>query len=147
MKIKIHSTDQIAQGWSSSFSLRRRNKLQLEQQRRGFLQIDLVVGLAILAIAILPLGFSFARERQVLKAEYFHSVANEIVDGEMEILAAGEAGHFPDGVQNYSVRAAAAVRLPPGHFQLTKNGNHLRLEWLAEGKSGVGPVVRETTIP
>jgi hypothetical protein len=115
--------------------------------RRGFLQIDLVVGLAILSIAIVPLGYAFAREWQVLKAEYFHSVANEIVDGEMEILAAGAAKQFPDGAQNYSVHAASVVRLPPGHFQLTKTGNHLRLEWLAESKSGVGPVIRETTLP
>ena len=57
---------------------------------RGFLEVDLLVGLAILSLAVVPLGFSFARERQVLKMEYFRSVANEIVDGEMEILAAGD---------------------------------------------------------
>jgi hypothetical protein len=117
------------------------------QPRRGFLQIDLIVGLAILTIAVLPLGFSFAHERQLLKAEYFRSVANEIVDGEMEILVAGEAQHFSDGAQNYSIHASAMVRLPPGHFQLTKAGHHLRLEWLPDGKSGVGSVVRETTLP
>ena len=53
--------------------------------------------------------------------------------------------NFPDGVQNYSVHASAAASLPPGHFQLTKTGNHLRLEWNADEKHGVGPVVREAT--
>jgi len=114
--------------------------------KHGFLEVDLVVGLAILTIAIVPLGYSFARERQVLKIEYFRSVANEIVDGEMEILAAGDWKNFPDGSQNYSVHANAAAHLPPGHFQLTKAGNHLRLEWMPDERRGVSAVVREITI-
>jgi len=138
MKISIHSINQAARD--------ARYGSDQPERSRGFLQIDLVVGLAILAIAIVPLGFSFVRERQLLKIEYFHSVINEIVDGEMEILAAGEAKNFPDGAQNYPVHAAAATHLPPGHFQLTKNENHLRLEWLPDEKRGLGAVVRETTI-
>ena len=113
---------------------------------RGFLMVDLAVAMAILALAIVPLGFSFARERQVLKIEYFNGVANEIVDGEMEILAAGDWKNFPDGAQNYSVHAGAAANLPPGHFQLTKTGNRLRLEWTPDGRQGIGAVVREVTI-
>ena len=108
--------------------------------------VDLLVALAILSLAIMPIGFSFARERQVLKIEYFRSVANEIVDGEMEILAAGDWKNYPDGSQNYPVHARAAATLPPGHFQLTKTGNHLRLEWNSDEKHGVGVVVREVTI-
>ena len=111
---------------------------------RGFLMVDLAVAMSILALAIVPLGFSFARERQVLRAAYFRSVADEIVDGEMEILAAGDWKNFPDGSQNYSVHADAG--LPPGHFQLTKNGNHLRLEWSPDAKHGIGEVVREITV-
>ena len=114
--------------------------------RHGFLEVDLLVGLAILSLAIVPVGFSFVRERQVLKLEYFHSVANEIVDGEMEILAAGDWKSFPEGPQNYSVHANAAASLPPGHFQLTKTGNHLRLEWTPDAKRGVSAVVREVTV-
>jgi hypothetical protein len=114
--------------------------------KRGFLEVDLLVGLAILSLAIVPLGFSFARERQVLKIEYVRSVANEIVDGEMEILAAGDWKNFPEGSQNYTVRANAVTSLPPGHFQLTKTGNHLRLEWNSDEKHGIGAVVREVTV-
>jgi hypothetical protein len=112
----------------------------------GFLEVDLVVGLAILTLAVLPLGYSFARERQVLKMEYCRSVANEIVDGEMEILAAGDWKNIPDGSQSYAVHANVLASLPPGHFQLTKTGNHLRLEWSPDGKRGLGAVVRETTV-
>jgi hypothetical protein len=112
----------------------------------GFLEVDLLVGLAILALAVLPLGYSFAREQRALRAEYCRSVALEIVDGEMEILAAGAGRDIPDGSQNYPVSAGAAASLPPGHFQLTKNGRHLRLEWNADRKRGIGAVIRETTL-
>jgi len=116
------------------------------RSRRGFLMVDAVVAMAILSLAIVPLGFSFARERQVLKIEYFRSVANEIVDGEMEILAAGDWKNFPDGAQNYTVHSQAAANLPPGHFQLTKTGNHLRLEWKPDKRQGISTVVREVTV-
>ena len=108
--------------------------------------VDLIVGMVILTLAIMPLAFSFAREQQLLRAEYFRAVAVEIVDGEMEILAAGEWRNFPDGPQVYTVHANTAAHLPPGHFKLTKIGQHLRLEWLSDKRQGIGAVVRETTI-
>jgi hypothetical protein len=118
----------------------------LRQATRGFLEVDLFVGLAILTIAVVPLGFAFARERQVLHTEYQHSIINEIVDGEMEILVAGAEKNFPEGAQNYSIQSHAIANLSPGHFQLTKTGSRLRLEWLPDEKSGVSTVVRETTL-
>ena len=123
--------------------LSRRNR----PSRLAYLQIDLAIALAILGIAIMPLGFAFARERQFLKINYYRSVANEIVDGEMEILAAGASRDFPDGSQVYTVHARAASSLPPGHFQFTKKGNHLRLEWQPAEKHGLGPIIRETILP
>jgi len=123
-------------------------KLKWKQLRKpgGFLMVDLMVGVAILTIAVLPLAYSFVRERQVLRIEYTRGVADELVDGEMEILAAGAAKNLPDGPQKYSIQAAAANQLPPGHFELTKSGQHLRLEWLPDARRGLGPVVREATL-
>lgn len=123
--------------------------LSLNQRasRRGFLQIDLAVALVIFSLAVMPLGYSFAHERQVLKIEYLRSVADEIVDGEMEILAAGAGKDFPDGSQVYKVQSRAAAVLPPGHFQLTKTGKHLRLEWIPDERRGISAVIRETTLP
>ncbi len=108
--------------------------------------VDLLVAMAILSLAIVPLGFSFADEWRVLKIEYARAAADEIVDGEMEILAAGDWKNFPDGPQNYAVHARAAASLPPGHFELTRTGNHLRLEWMPDKRKGVGAVVREITV-
>jgi hypothetical protein len=116
------------------------------RRQGGFLEIDMVVGLAILTLAVLPLAYTFARERQVLRIEYCRGVADEIVDGEMEVLLAGAGRNLPDGTRDYSVEAQAASQLPKGRFQLTKTGNHLRLEWKPDGKHGYGIVVREGTI-
>jgi len=115
-------------------------------RERGLLMVDLVVGMAILTLAIIPLAFPFAHERQLLRNEYFRGVAMEIVDGEMEILAAGEWRDFPEGAQPYVVHASAAARLPSGHFLLTKTGRHLRLEWSSDQRRGISPVIREVTI-
>ena len=155
MKINLDITPKIWRGrrWSPSFSLGGKHQLKLELQpqptsahRHGFLQVDLMVGLAILTIAVLPLGYTFVRERQVLKIEYCRSIADEIVDGEMEILVAGAARSLPDGPQTYSVNARAASQLPRGQFQLTKTGDHLRLEWKPDGRRGFEAVVREATV-
>ena len=111
-----------------------------------FLMTDLIVGMAILTVAIIPLAFSFVHERQLLRAEYFRAVAVEIVDGEIEVLAAGAWRDIPDRTQVYAVHANAAARLPSGHFQLTRTGKHLRLEWKPDERRGTGTVVREITI-
>ncbi|HEY1662111.1 MAG TPA: hypothetical protein VGI03_06805 [Verrucomicrobiae bacterium] len=126
----------------SFMAARRRNR----RHEHAYLEMDLLMAVMILSVAIVPLGFSFARERAVLRAEYVRSAADEIVDGETEILAAGEWKDFPDGAQAYTVPGHAAAELPPGHFELTKNGNHLRLEWLPDKKQGFGDISREITV-
>ena len=114
-------------------------------RERGMLMVDLFVAMAIFALAIMPLAYSYVRETRLLRAEYFRGAAMEIVDGEMEILAAGEWRNLPDGSQPYAVHAGAAANLPSGRFQLTKTGNHLRLEWASDRRQGIGTVVREVT--
>jgi hypothetical protein len=114
---------------------------------RGIVLIELVVAIAILAIAILPLGYAAASSAKRFRASYERAVALEIVDGEMEILAAGEWRGLPEGAQPYNVHAKAAANLPPGKFLFTRAGNHLRLEWSSTEKRGIGVVVREVTVP
>jgi hypothetical protein len=67
------------------------------------------------------------------------------VDGEMEILAAGQWRAVPEGTNTYAVHAAAATNLPPGQFRLIRTGNHLQLEWKANPPR-IGNVVREVTV-
>lgn len=112
-------------------------------RRRGFLAVDMAIGAAILALGVIPLAYSVLGERQLLRTTYYRATVAELVDGEAEVLAAGEARSLPDGVQAYNLRVATEQSLPAGRFQLTKTGQHVRLEWLPEKKTGVGAVVRE----
>jgi hypothetical protein len=114
---------------------------------RAFLMVELIVAMAILAIAFIPLAYSVQTDAKEFRAVYQRALAMEIVDGEMEILAAGEWRALPEGTQTYVVQAAAAQNLPPGRFQFTRQGNHLRLEWSATDKHGLGRIVREVTVP
>jgi hypothetical protein len=114
---------------------------------RGMLLAELAVAIAILAIALLPLGYAAGSNARLFRAKYERAVAIEIVDGEMEILAAGEWRVLPEGPQPYAVHAKAAASLPPGKFQFSRAGNHLRLQWSSAEKHGIGLVVREVTLP
>jgi hypothetical protein len=115
--------------------------------QRGVLEIDLAMAMLVLTVAIMPLAFTFEKERTVLRVEYCRALADEIVDGEMEILAAGNWKNLPDGSSVYTVHSRAAANLPAGHFELTKNAHQLRLEWLPNKRVGIGVVAREITAP
>src|SRR5215472_13749017 len=94
---------------------RKSMKIRIHPSRkyqRGILEVDLAMAMLILTVAIMPLAFSFAREREVLHADYWRAVADEVVDGEMEILAAGDWKKFPDGANVYTVHSNAATNLP-----------------------------------
>lgn len=109
--------------------------------------LDLVVAIGILMVTMLPLAYSFAKEQRLARGYYYRAVAMEIIDGEMELLLAGEWRAFPAGRQAYSVRAEAATNLPPGHFHLSILQDKLQLEW-TPGKAGQGGAVsRSARLP
>ena len=105
----------------------------------GALTTELVVAMAILASTMIPLSFSFLREQKLLKNYYQRAVAMEIVDGEMEVLQAGDWKTFTEGAHSYKTTAAAAKNLPDGKFTFTKQSDWLRLEWKSKNVN----VVRE----
>ncbi len=102
--------------------------------------------MAILASVMIPLGFSFAYEQKLCRAYYFQAIAMEIIDGEIEVLRAGEWKSFKSGVQPYSVDAKAAKNLPPGQFVLTLHPPDLQLEWMPVKKGKGGRVQRAAVL-
>lgn len=112
-------------------------------RERGALHADMLVALAIFVTAMLPLGYGWVQEQRVVRAHYWHAVAMELVDGEMEILVAGEHRAWRDGTHAYPIKSAALKNLPPGKFTLTRTGQTLRLEWMPEKGGSGGRVVRE----
>lgn len=117
------------------------------RSREGWFTADLAFGMALLVIALIPLAFSFAQEQKLCRAYYFQAVAMEIVDGEMEILRAGEWKSFKPGRQDYAVQAEAAKNLPPGKFVLTLEPKRMVLEWDPAKKQKGGRAFREATLP
>lgn len=121
-----------------------RNRDRLLQS--GALMTDLIVGLGILVIALMPLAYSLAQEHKVVRASYHKAAAMEIIDGEMEILLAGEWREFKEGSQPYSLPPETAKNLPPGKATLTVTGKRIRLEWQPEQKYSGGKILREGVI-
>ena len=109
----------------------------------GFLIADAVVAMAILLIALVPLTMAFGGEGRLARRYYERAIAEQIVDGEFEILQAGGWHELPSGAHAYAVRARAAVNLPPGAFRTTLAEGRLRLEWRAEDPRRGATVVRE----
>jgi hypothetical protein len=105
--------------------------------------VELMVAMAILLLALVPVTYTFSQERQLALKYYQQAVAIEIVDGEMEVLRAGAWRSYRAGAQPYVVRAESAANLPPGEFVLTVDGNRLRLEWQPLGEGRGARVVRE----
>jgi hypothetical protein len=110
---------------------------------RGSMIIELMTALAIIVGALLPLGLSFVDEQHMCRVYYWRAVAMEAVDGEMEVLAAGEWRSFHQGTQPYVVHSESVKNLPNGRFLLTIRGSNLRLEWRPEKIRNGAPVVRE----
>jgi hypothetical protein len=98
-------------------------------------------------VAVIPLGYSFAKEHKYLRTCYQRSVAMELVDGEMEILLAGEWRAYTNGVHTLTPQAPAAANLPPGTLQFTLHDKKLKVAWLPGGTDEGGKVIREATLP
>ena len=106
---------------------------------------DILVAMSILTLAIIPMAFSYMGEQRTTRQLYQRAVAMELLDGEMEVLAAGEWHSFKQGAQAYSFHGDAAKNLPPGSAQLTITGNHLRLELSPAKKSRKDIIIRDAT--
>ncbi len=115
------------------------------RRQAAMLMTELMVAIAFLTIAVLPLALSFAKEHQYLRNCYQRAVAVELVDGEMELLVAGEWQRYPNGQHVLTPTGSAVINLPPGTLQLTVNEKHLRLEWQPAARNGGGSVIREAT--
>jgi hypothetical protein len=123
------------------------NVLSARHRRRcGSLMVELLVAVALVIGVLLPLAYSFVSERRLTRAYYQRAVAMEIVDGEMEVLQAGQWRAFPPGTHDYRVNAGAATNLPPGRFTLTVQPDKVRLRWQPALKDSGGAVTREAVV-
>jgi hypothetical protein len=124
------------------------NKSPARRRREtAALMTELMVALGFLCAAVIPLGYSFAKEHKYLRTCYQRSLAMELVDGEMEILLAGEWRAYTNGVHRLAPATPATANLPPGTLQFTLTDKKLTLEWQPGGPDEGGKVIREATRP
>ena len=116
------------------------------KSQRAALVTECLIAIAILGIAMIPLSYSFVHEAKLCRAYYYKALALEIIDGEMEVLMAGEAKAWPAGEHTYPVLAASATNLPPGNFTLRRDNDRLRLEWMPKSRNHGGKVTREVLL-
>jgi hypothetical protein len=114
---------------------------------RGWMVFECVVAIGILVAVMIPISCSFVLEHRACRASYNRAVAMELVDGEMEILRAGEWRQYSFGAQPYAISSTAAKNLPPGGFILTVQEHLVRLEWQPGAKDQGGKVTREIVLP
>jgi hypothetical protein len=116
---------------------------RVNSRRGGIILVELMVAMAILVIAIIPISYSYLSDARLARVYYHRAAAMEIVDGELEILVAGAWRQLPEGSHAYAVRGEAAANLPPGQFTFTRTGNQLRLDWTPKANNQGARVVRE----
>ena len=120
------------------------------RRQQGYFTVlltEMTVAVGLMAVVLIPLTVGFFKEAKQMRNLYREAVAMEIVDGEMEILAAGGVEGISAGNQPYAINAAAATNLPPGKFTLTREGKTLRLEWQANEPLEHLRVNREILLP
>jgi hypothetical protein len=106
--------------------------VKLQKSMRGMraaLNIELIVALGILSTAMVPLAYSFLQEIKLARQCYREAVAMELLDGEAEILAAGEWQSYAEGEHVLAVKSRSATNLPPGKFVVLRKGTSCRVEW------------------
>lgn len=121
--------------------------LRIRTARRGWMNVDLAVALGLLVVLVLPLAHGLVGERRLLDAELRRAALIELLDGELEILLAGEWKSRPEGESDVALAGAGAERLPAGRCVLVKNGRHLRLEWRPEKRPGAVAASKEAVVP
>jgi len=113
----------------------------------GFLTTEMMVAMAILIIALMPMMALRLHENRLARTCYQRAVAIEIVDGEMELLLAGEWRSFAVGTTNYPLSDTLRDHLPAGTLDLTITDTILRLEWKPTNPHQGGTVIRRASIP
>ena len=116
-------------------------------RRAAILAVDFTIAMAMVVLVVAPISHSWLNEQRVIRNYYYRAVAIQIVDGEMEILAAGAGSNAADGSTEYQTTAQAAENLPPGKFHLERSGKKLTLSWRPEKRSHGSEVKREATLP
>ena len=111
-------------------------------RRRAFLQLDVAIALTLLALVFIPLSVSSSGDLDLARRQYFEAVALQLIDGEMDVLLAGERRKYTTGEHRITPVGEAVQNLPEGEFVLTVHDQKLTLAWVPTKRAKWGRVER-----
>lgn len=111
-------------------------------RRRGFVSMDLFLAMALFLFGFFGVAYISTREMRLARAYYYDAIAMSLVDGELEVLAAGEWQSLPEGESEYHSKAPTMDSLPPGEFRATRTTDRIQLEWIPDRKGNGRHIVR-----
>ena len=109
---------------------------------RAFLQLDVAVAITVLALVFIPLSISSSGDLDLARRHYFEAVALQLIDGEMDVLLAGERRKHTTGKHRITPIGEAVQNLPEGEFVLTVHDQKLTLAWVPNKRAKWGRVER-----
>ena len=109
---------------------------------RAFLQLDVAVAITVLALVFIPLSISSSGDLDLARRQYFEAVALQLIDGEMDVLLAGERRKDTLGEYGITPVGEAVQNLPEGKFVLTVKEKQLTLAWVPTKRAKWGRVER-----
>ena len=109
---------------------------------RAFLQLDVAVAITVLALVFIPLSISSSGDLDLARRHYFEAVALQLIDGEMDVLLAGEHRKYTTGEHRITPVGEAVQNLPEGEFVLTVHDQKLTLAWVPTKRAKWGRVER-----
>ena len=110
--------------------------------RLAFLQLDVAVAITVLALVFIPLSVSSSGDLDLARRQYFEAVALQLIDGEMDVLLAGERRKYTPGEHQITPVGEAVQNLPEGEFVLTVHDQKLTLAWVPTKRAKWGRVER-----
>ncbi len=110
--------------------------------RLAFLQLDVAVAITFLALVFIPLSISSSGNLDLARRHYFEAVALQLIDGEMDVLLAGERRKHTTGEHRITPVGEAVQNLPEGEFVLTVHDQKLTLAWVPTKRAKWGRVER-----
>ena len=110
--------------------------------RLAFLQLDVAVAITVLALVFIPLSVSSSGDLDLARRQYFEAVALQLIDGEMDVLLAGERRKYTPGEHQIKPVGEAVQNLPEGEFVLTVHDQKLTLAWVPTKRAKWGRVER-----
>ena len=111
-------------------------------KRLAFLQLDVAIALMVLALVFIPLSVSSSGGLDLARRHYFEAVALQLIDGEMDVLLAGERRKYTTGEHRIKPVGESVQNLPAGEFVLSVQDEKLTLAWMPKKLAKWGRVER-----